>query len=167
MFSRRYFWPWLEIKNEPLDKDNLNVETPFCKVDQEKRDLQAMVDKLLIEKQTWQKDMEKFVELQVENQILKSEKKELQVENQKLKSEKDYVKRQLEDHEKKFEELNVKNQNLKSDKNLVEKHLKENKKKFEELHVENQNLKSDKNFVERQVEENKKKFQDFKQYAQL
>ena len=50
----------LEIKNEPLDKDNLNVETPFCKVDQEKRDLQAMVDKLLIEKQTWQKEMEKI-----------------------------------------------------------------------------------------------------------
>ena len=33
-----------------------------------------MVDKLLIEKQTLQKDMIKFVDLQVEHQMLRSEK---------------------------------------------------------------------------------------------
>ena len=67
----------LEIKTEPLNEDNPDLETPSCEVDQEKSDLQAMVDKLLIEKQKWQKDMDKLVELQFENQILKSEKKEL------------------------------------------------------------------------------------------
>ena len=54
----------LEIKTEPLDEDSPDVETPSCEVDQEKSDLQAMVDKLLIEKQN----------LQVENQILKFKK---------------------------------------------------------------------------------------------
>ena len=91
----------LEIKTEPLDEDNPDVETPSCEVDQEKSDLQAMVDKLLIEKQTWQKDMEKLVELQVKNKILKSEKKYLQAELQNLKSEKFFVEKQLEDREKK------------------------------------------------------------------
>ena len=41
----------LEIKTEPVDEDNPDVETPSCEVDQEKSDLRAMVDKLLIEKQ--------------------------------------------------------------------------------------------------------------------
>ena len=83
-----------EIKPEPLDKDNKDVETHVIDVekDQEKSELQAMVDKLLKEKQTFQKDMIKFVDLQVEHQMLKSDKytverqlEELQVENQNLK----------------------------------------------------------------------------------
>ena len=96
----------LEIKNEPLDKDNLNVETPFCKVDQEKRDLQAMVDKLLIEKQN----------LQVENQIWKSEKtneeRQLEKEVRKLQVENQNLKEQL--------ELSVLNSHKNEDKHLVE-----------------------------------------------
>ena len=109
-----------EIKTETLDEDNIDIETHVIDVenDQEKSDLQAMVDKLLIEKQTLQKDMEKFVELQVENQILKSEKRqlegevnkfvELQVENQNLKSEKNYVERQLEEKVKQLQVVNQK-----------------------------------------------------------
>ena len=57
----------MEIKTEPLNEDNPDLETPSCEVDQDKSGLQAMVDKLLIEKQKWQKDMDKLVELQVEN----------------------------------------------------------------------------------------------------
>ena len=83
-----------EIKTEHLDEDNIDVETHSCEDDQEKSDLQAMVEKLLIEKQTLQKDMDKFVELQVENQILKSEKNVLE--------------RQLEDKEKKLEDMQEK-----------------------------------------------------------
>ena len=45
-----------EIKTEPLYEDK-DVETHSCEDDQEKSDLQAMVDKLLIEKQKWQKDI--------------------------------------------------------------------------------------------------------------
>ena len=52
-----------EIKTELLDEDNIGFETHSCEDNQEKSDLQATVDKLLIEKQTLQKDMEKFVEL--------------------------------------------------------------------------------------------------------
>ena len=66
-----------------------------------------MVDKLLIEKQKWQKDMDKLVELQVENQILILENRELQVENRNLKYEKNYAEKQLEDKEKKFKELTL------------------------------------------------------------
>ena len=43
-----------EIKSEPLDEDNVDVETHSCDDDHEKRDLQAMVDKLLIENQALQ-----------------------------------------------------------------------------------------------------------------
>merc|ERR1712062_236751 len=67
-------------------------------------------------KQTLQKDIIKLVELQVENQILISDKnnlekqlEKLQVENQNLKSDKDYVEKQFED---KFKKLQVENQNL-------------------------------------------------------
>merc|ERR1711894_663379 len=51
--------------------------------------------------------MDKFLELRVENQILKSENNKLQVENQNLKSEKICVERQLEEKEKKFQELSL------------------------------------------------------------
>ena len=101
-----------ENKSEPLDEDNVDVETHSCDDDHEKRDLQAMVDKLLIENQTLQKDRGKFLELQVENENLRSESNDLQIEleklqvkNQILTSEKNYVERQLEDKEKKFQEL--------------------------------------------------------------
>ena len=101
-----------EIKSEPLDEDNVDVETHSCDDDHEKSDLQAMVDKLLIENQTLQKDRGKFLELQVENENLRSESNDLQIEleklqviNQNLTSEKNYVERQLEDKEKKFQEL--------------------------------------------------------------
>ena len=90
-----------------MNEDNPNLETPSCEVDQEKSDLQAMVDKLLIEKQKWQKDMDKLIELQFENHILKSEKKELQVENKNLKYKTNHVEKQLEDKEKKFKELTL------------------------------------------------------------
>ena len=50
-----------KIKPEPLDIDNIDVETNSCEDYQEISHLQAMVDKLLIEKQTLQKDMIKFV----------------------------------------------------------------------------------------------------------
>ena len=95
-----------EIKTEPLVEDNADAESHVIDVenDQEKSDLLAMVEKLLLEKQTLQKDLEKFVELQVENQILKTDKTnlekqfaELQIENQNLKSDKDYVERQFKD----------------------------------------------------------------------
>ena len=140
-----------EIKSEPLSGDNVDADSHVIDVenDQEKIHLQAMLDKLLIEKQTLQKDMEKFVELLEENQILKSEK------------------RQLEDKVKKFEELQVKNQKLKSEKDYVQRQLEDHVQKFEELQVKNQNLKSDKNYMERQLEENKKKFQELKYCAQL
>ena len=93
-----------KIKPEPLPKDSINVE-----IDQEKSDLQAIVEKLLIEKQTLLKDIEKFAELEVENQILKSKNNKLQVKNQNLKSEKKYMKRQLEEKEKEFQELSLDN----------------------------------------------------------
>ena len=63
-----------EIKPEPLDENNIDAEAHSCEDDQEKRYLQAMVDKLLIKKQTLQIDMNKYAGLQEENQILKSEK---------------------------------------------------------------------------------------------
>ena len=47
-----------EIKPEPMNEDNIDVETHSCKDDQEKSDLKAMVEKLLIEKQKLQKDMD-------------------------------------------------------------------------------------------------------------
>merc|ERR1712165_289399 len=49
-----------EIKTEPLVEDNINTESHVIDVerDQEKRDLQTMVDKLLLEKQTLLKDMD-------------------------------------------------------------------------------------------------------------
>ena len=89
-----------EIKHEPMDIDNRDDDSHVIDVekDQEKSYLQSMIDKLLIEKHTLQKDIDKLVELQVENQILKSEKSN--------------VERQLEDKTKEFEELQVKNQNL-------------------------------------------------------
>ena len=90
-----------EIKTEPLEDDESHVID--VENDQEKSDLQAMVDKLLLEKQTLQKDIYKLIELQVDNQILKFDKNNLE--------------RQLEDKGKKFEELRVETQNLKSDKN--------------------------------------------------
>ena len=56
-----------EIKTEPLVEDNIDTESHVIDVerDQEKSDLQAMVDKLLIEKQTLLKDIEKYAELEV------------------------------------------------------------------------------------------------------
>ena len=94
-----------EIKTEPLVEDNIEDDENHVidvENDQEKSDLQAMVDKLLLEKQTLLKDMDKLVELQVENQILKSNKTNLE--------------RQLEDKVKELEhkvnDLQVKNQNL-------------------------------------------------------
>ena len=65
-----------EIKHEPMDIDNRDDDSHVIDVekDQEKSYLQSMIDKLLIEKHTLQKDIDKLVELQVENQILKSEK---------------------------------------------------------------------------------------------
>ena len=100
-----------EIKPEPLDKDNIDADSDVIdvEIDQEKSDLQAMVDKLLIEKQTLLKDIEKYAELEVENQILKSKNNKLQVKNQNLKSEKKYMKRQLEEKEKEFQELSLDN----------------------------------------------------------
>ena len=95
-----------EIKTEPLDEDNINVETHSSEEDQEKRDLQAMVDKLLIEKQN----------LQVENQIWKSEKtneeRQLEKEVRKLQVENQNLKEQL--------ELSVLNSHKNEDKHLVE-----------------------------------------------
>ena len=89
-----------EIKHEPMDIDNRDDDSHVIDVekDQEKSYLQSMIDKLLIEKHTLQKDIDKLVELQVENQILKLEKSN--------------VERQLEDQTKEFEELQVNNQNL-------------------------------------------------------
>ena len=121
-----------EIKYEPLDKDNLDPESHVIDVenDQEKSDLKAMVDKLLLEKQTLQKDIYKLIELQVDNQILKFDKNNLE--------------RQLEDKGKKFEELRVETQNLKSDKNYVERQIEDKVKALEHkvnnLQVKNQNL---------------------------
>ena len=65
-----------EIKHEPMDIDNRDDDSHVIDVekDQEKSYLQSMIDKLLIEKHTLQKDIDKLVELQVENQILKSKK---------------------------------------------------------------------------------------------
>ena len=89
-----------------------------------------MVDKLLLEKQTLQKDIYKLIELQVDNQILKFDKNNLE--------------RQLEDKGKKFEELRVETQNLKSDKNYVERQIEDKVKALEHkvnnLQVKNQNL---------------------------
>ena len=93
-----------EIKHEPMDIDNRDDDSHVIDVekDQEKSYLQSMIDKLLIEKHTLQKDFDKLVELQVENQILKSDKTNLE--------------RQLEDKVKELEQKNtdlqVKNQNL-------------------------------------------------------
>ena len=95
-----------EIKHEPMDIDNRDDDSHVIDVekDQEKSYLQSMIDKLLIEKHTLQKDIDTLVELQVENQILKTDKTnlekqfaELQIENQNLKSDKDYVERQFKD----------------------------------------------------------------------
>ena len=83
-----------EIKPEPMNEDNIDVETHSCEDDQEKSDLKAMVEKLLIEKQTLQKDMDK------------------------LQSEKNNVEKQLEEKNEKFEELQVENQTLKEQMNL-------------------------------------------------
>ena len=91
-----------EIKPEPLDKDNIDFETNSCENDQEKRDLQAMVDKLLIEKQTLQKEKDYF-KGKLEDKVKEFEK--LQIKNQNLKSEKNHFERQLEDKEKKYQEL--------------------------------------------------------------
>jgi len=112
-----------EIKTEPLVEDNIDDENLVIDVenDQEKSDLQAMVDKLLLEKQTLKKDMDKLVELQVGNQILKSDKKNLE--------------RQLEDKGKKFAELQLENQNLKSDKDYLERQFED---KVKGLQVKNQ-----------------------------
>ena len=74
---------------EILDKD-----------DQEKSNLQAMVDKLLSEKQALQKEM--------------AEIEELKVENQNLKSENNYLVRQLDNKQTEFEKLQVENKKLKS-----------------------------------------------------
>ena len=109
----------MEIKTEPFDEENirlaspeipkleepiqyvlkrnhddLDTETDPCEEDKEKSDLQAMVDKLLIEKQIL-KNKNKHLERELECQVKNNE--ELQVENQKLKSEKNYVDKQLED----------------------------------------------------------------------
>ena len=109
----------LEIKTEPFDEENirlaspeipkleepiqyvlkrnhddLDTETDPCEEDKEKSDLQAKVDKLLIEKQILQ-NINKHLERELECQVKNNE--ELQVENQKLKSEKNYVDKQLED----------------------------------------------------------------------
>ena len=117
----------MEIKTEPFDEENirlaspeipkleepiqyvlkrnhddLDTETDPCEEDKEKSDLQAMVDKLLIEKQILQ-NKNKHLERELECQVKNNE--ELQVENQKLKSEKNYVDKQLEDNQKKFQEL--------------------------------------------------------------
>ena len=111
-----------EIKPEPLDKDNKDVETHVMDVekDQEKSELQAMVDKLLKEKQTLQKDMIKFVDLQVEHQMLKSDKytverqlEELQVENQNLKYENQQFENKVQDLQVENQNLQVENQNMK------------------------------------------------------
>ena len=111
-----------EIKPEPLDKDNKDVETHVIDVekDQEKSELQAMVDKLLKEKQTLQKDMIKFVDLQVEHQMLKSDKytverqlEELQVENQNLKYENQQFENKVQDLQVENQNLQVENQNMK------------------------------------------------------
>ena len=121
-----------EIKYEPLGKDNIDPECHVIDVenDQEKSDLKAMVDKLLLEKQTLQKDIDELIELQVENQILKFEKNNLE--------------RQFEDKGKKFEELRVETQNLKSDKKYVERQFEDKVKALEDkvnnLQVKNQNL---------------------------
>ena len=104
-----------EELNDLRAKDISNICLDYedqIPIKDEKRDLQAMVDKLLIENQTLQKDRGKFLELQVENENLRSESNDLQIEleklqvkNQILTSEKNYVERQLEDKEKKFQEL--------------------------------------------------------------
>ena len=115
-----------EIKHEPMTIDNMDDDLHVIDVenDQEKSELQSIIDKLLIEKHILQKDIDKLVELQVENQILKSEKRlledkiktfeELQVENQTLKSEKQYMERKLEEKEKKFQELSLHSAQLQS-----------------------------------------------------
>ena len=115
-----------EIKHEPMTIDNMDDDLHVIDVenDQEKSELQSIIDKLLIEKHMLQKDIDKLVELQVENQILKSEKRlleykiktfeELQVENQTLKSEKQYMERKLEEKEKKFQELSLHSAQLQS-----------------------------------------------------
>ena len=96
-----------EIKPEPLDKDRRDVEN-----EQEKSELQAMIDKLL----------HKVEKIEYENN-------KLQAENQNLKSENKYVKRQLEEKENKFRQLSLHCAQLQStilnskenkDKNLVE-----------------------------------------------
>merc|ERR1712110_370803 len=103
----------------PMTIDNIDDGLHVIDVenDQEKSELQSIIDKLLIEKCILQKDIDKLVELQVENQILKSEKRlledkiktfeEMQLENQTLKSEKQYMERKLEEKEKKFQELSL------------------------------------------------------------
>ena len=99
-----------EIKIEPfVNEYNMDVENHVTDVenDQDKSDLLVKVDKILIDKQTLQKDMKNLMELRVENQILKSENDKLQVENQNLKCEKNYTERQLEDQKKKFQELSL------------------------------------------------------------
>ena len=165
-----------EIKHEPMDIDNRDNDSHVIDVekDQEKSYLQSMIDKLLIEKHTLQKDIDKLAELQVENQILKSEKsnverqledktkefEELQVKNQNLTSEKINVERQLKEKVTKSDQLKVQNLNLRSEKNNVERQLHDKIKRFDELHVKNQHLKSDKKVVERQLEEKEKEFQD-------
>ena len=69
-----------EIKHEPMTIDNIDDDLHVIDVenDQEKSELQSIIDKLLIEKCILQKDIDKLVELQVENQILKSEKRLLE-----------------------------------------------------------------------------------------
>merc|ERR1712001_688023 len=83
-----------------------------------------------LEKQTLKKDMDKLVELQAENQILKSDKKNLE--------------RQLEDKGKKFAELQLENQNLKSDKDYLERQFEDKVKEFQhkvnKLQVKNKML---------------------------
>ena len=86
-----------------------------------------MVDKLLIKKQTLQKDMIKFVNLQVEHQMLRSEKNS--------------VERQLEDKVKNFEKLQVENQNLRSENNQFKTKVQDLQVKNQNLQVENQNMK--------------------------
>ena len=109
-----------EIKPEPLDKDNIDFETNSCENDQEKRDLQAMVDKLLIEKQKLQKEKDYF-KGKLEDKVKEFE--ELQVKNQHLKSDKKVVERQLEEKEKKFQDLSLHCSQLQ----LTIMNLKENK----------------------------------------
>merc|ERR1712001_474928 len=77
-----------------MNEDNIDVETHSCEDDQEKSDLKAMVEKLLIEKQKLQKDMDK------------------------IQCEKNNVEKQLEEKNKKFEELLIENQTLKEQMNL-------------------------------------------------